>query len=263
MENVLDHHWAITLSTYYHSMFLSAAKALANLYMEIERYQDIEDLSVHALRVDRIDEELYCYHIMALIKSNKYDLAMKRYDEAVKVLQDALGIHNPAKLQKVQEELLSMNRGTEVEALENIHDDMMEEEETVGVYFCGYPVFREIYRLEVRKNARLGEAEYIVLFTIEIEDGLRTENDKMKKYVIEQGMKNLKNTLKKVLRIGDVAARYSDSQFIVLLPTCTYESSVAVAKRVMENFNAADKGKKVKIKTEYEQLSDVNSALVR
>ena len=76
-------------------------------------------------------------------------------------------------------------------------------------------------------------------------------------------MKNLKNTLKKVLRIGDVAARYSDSQFIVLLPTCTYESSVAVAKRVSENFATMDKAKRVVIKTEFEQLSDINSAFVR
>ena len=263
MENALDHHWAVTLSTYYHSMFLNAVKTLAEMYTKMERYQDIEDLSVHALRMDRVDEDLYCYHITALINGNKYDLAMKRYDEAVKTLQDALGVHNPAKLQKVQQELLKMNKGTAPEALEHIHDDMVEEEESVGVYFCGYPIFKEIYRLEVRKNSRLGEAEYIVLFTLELNDKLSADNDKMKKFLVEQGMKNLKNTLKKVLRIGDVAARYSDSQFIVLLPTCTYESSVAVAKRVTENFATLDKAKRVAIKTEFEQLSDVNSALVR
>ena len=230
MENSLDHHWAVTLSTYYHSMFLNAVKELVELYLKLERYQDIEDLSVYALKMDRVDEELYCYNIMALIKSNKYELAMKRYDEAVKTLQDTLGVHNPPGLQKVQQELLKMNKGTGPEALENIHDDMIEEEESVGVYFCGYPIFKEVYRLEVRKNARLGEAEYIVLFTVELNNRLSADNDKMKKFLVEQGMKNLKNTLKKVLRIGDVAARYSDSQFIVLLPTCTYESSVAVAK---------------------------------
>lgn len=263
MENSLDHHWAVTLSTYYHSMFLNAVKELAELYLKLERYQDIEDLSVYALKMDRVDEELYCYNIMALIKSNKYELAMKRYDEAVKTLQDTLGVHNPPGLQKVQQELLKMNKGTGPEALENIHDDMIEEEESVGVYFCGYPIFKEVYRLEVRKNARLGEAEYIVLFTVELNNRLSADNDKMKKFLVEQGMKNLKNTLKKVLRIGDVAARYSDSQFIVLLPTCTYESSVAVAKRVTENFAALDKAKRIVIKTEFEQLSDVNSALVR
>ena len=263
MENALDQHWAVTLSTYYHSMFLSAVKVLAELYLDAERYQDLEDLSVHALRMDRVDEELYCYHIMSFIKGNKYDLAMKRYDEAVRILQDTLGVHNPAKLQKVHKELLKMNKGTEAEALENIHDDMIEEEESVGVYFCGYPIFKEIYRLEVRKNSRLGEAEYIVLFTVELNEGVKADNEKMERFLVEQGMKNLKNTLKKVLRIGDVAARYSDSQFIVLLPTCTYESSVAVAKRVSENFATMDKAKRVVIKTEFEQLSDINSALVR
>ena len=101
------------------------------------------------------------------------------------------------------------------------------------------------------------------MFTVELSDKFSADNDKMKKFLVEQGMKNLKNTLKKVLRIGDVAARYSDSQFIVLLPTCTYESSVAVAKRVTENFATLDKAKRVVIKTEFEQLSDVNSALVR
>ena len=263
LENTLDNHWAVTLSTYYHSMFLSAVKALAELYMKEERYQDIEDVSVHALKLDRVDEELHCYHIMSLIKANKFELAMKRYEEASKILQEALGIYNSTKLQQVQKELLKMSKGTEAQALENIHEDMVEEEESVGVYFCGYPIFREIYRLEVRKNSRLGESEYVVLFTVELNDGLKAENDKVKKYVIEQGMKNLKNTLKKVLRIGDVAARYSDSQFIVLLPTCTYESSVAVAKRVTDHFSVYDKNSKIKIKTEYEQLSDVNSALVR
>ncbi len=263
LENDLEHHWVITLSAYYHSMFLSAVKALAELYLEAERYQDLEDMSVHALRMDRADEELYCYQVMAYIKEKKYDLAMKRYDEAVKALQDTLGVHNPVNLQKVQTELLRMSKGADVEALENIHDDMMEEEESVGVYFCGYPVFKEIYRLEMRKNSRLGGSECIILFTVELNESVRSGNEKMKKFMIEQGMKNLKLTLKKVLRIGDVAARYSDSQFIVLLTTCTYKSSVAVVKRVLEYFATLDKAGRVVIKTECEELANANLLLVR
>lgn len=263
MENNLDHHWAVTLSTYYHSMFLNAVKVLAGIYLERERYQDVEDLSVYAVQMDKVDEELYCYHIMALIKQNKCELAMKRYEEACKILYDALGVRNPARLKQVQSELLQMSKSSEAETLENIHDDMMEDEDSAGVYFCGYPVFREIYRLEVRKNSRLGEAEYIVLFTVEIQDDVKVDNDKMERFIIEQGMSRLKTTLGKVLRIGDVAARYSDSQFIVLLPTCTYESSVMVAKRVLEYYSTIDKSKKVRIKTEFEQLSEIKSTLVR
>ncbi|MBS7302821.1 MAG: winged helix-turn-helix domain-containing protein [Lachnospiraceae bacterium] len=263
LENSLDQHWAVTLSTYYHSMFLNAVKTLLQLYLDAERFQDAEDVSVYALRADSVDEELHCFYITALIRENKYDLAMKRYEDAVRILHDALGVRNPAKLQKVQNELLQMSKGRDAEALENIHDDMVEEEESVGVYFCGYPVFREIYRLEVRKNTRLKEAEHIVLFTLEAGDNVKFENDKMKSFVIEQGMKYLKNTLRKVLRIGDVAARYSDSQYIVLLPTCTYESCMSVTKRVLACYATMDKRKKVSVKTEFEQLSGVNSSLVR
>lgn len=262
MENNTENHWAATLSTYYHSMFLNAVKVLSELYLERERYQDMEDLCVYAAQMDNVDEELYCYHIMALIKQNKCELALKRYEEACKILYDALGVRNPAKLQQVQKELLKMSKSNEAESLENIHEDMVEED-SEGVYFCGYPVFREIYRLEVRKNSRLGEAEYIVLFTVETEDNVKTENEKMERFLIEQGMGRLKSTLGKVLRIGDVAARYSDSQYIVLLPTCTYESSVRVAKRVLEYYSALDKSKKVRIKTDFEQLSKVKSTLVR
>lgn len=263
MENALEQHWAVTLSTYYHSMFLNAVKALAQIYMEEERFQDMEDITISALKLDEVDEELHCLHILALIRGNKFDLAMKSYEEATKILYDTLGIRNSSGLKKVQEELLQMRKGNDAETIEDIHEDMLETEESVGVYFCGYPVFKEIYRLEVRKNARLGAAEYIVLFTIELPDNLKTDNDKMTQFLIEQGMKNLQKSIQEVLRIGDVAARYSDSQFIILLPTCTYESSVAVAERVLNRFASYDKGKKVRIKTDMEQISEVNSTLVR
>lgn len=263
MENALEQHWAVTLSTYYHSMFLNAVKALAQIYMEEKRFQDMEDITISSLKLDEVDEELHCLHILALIRGNKYDLAMKSYEGATKILYDTLGIRNSSGLRKVQEELLQMRKGNDAETIEDIHEDMLETEESVGVYFCGYPVFKEIYRLEVRKNARLGAAEYIVLFTIELPDNLKTDNDKMMQFLIEQGMKNLEKSIKEVLRIGDVAARYSDSQFIILLPTCTYESSVAVAERVLNRFASYDKGKKVRIKTDMEQISEVNSTLVR
>ena len=262
MENTMDQHWAIALSTYYHSLFINAVKELAQLYIDEERYQEVENTCIYALKVDRADEDIYCYYITALIHENKYELAMKQYEEANQIMYDAYGLNNSPKLQKIHEEILKMNKGNEVDLLEDIHEDMAEEE-FVGVYFCGYPVFREIYRLEVRKNVRLGIAEYIVLLTVEVDPAIRMDNKKMAQFLLNQGMNNLKKTLEKVLRIGDVAAQYSDSQFIILLPTCTYEGSLGVVKRIINYFSKLDKGKKVKIRTEFEQLSDVNSELVR
>ena len=42
MDHILDRHWAVTLSTYYHSLFLTATKELAELYQKENRYQDMD-----------------------------------------------------------------------------------------------------------------------------------------------------------------------------------------------------------------------------
>ena len=46
--------------------------------------------------------------------------------------------------------------------------------------------------------------------------------------------------LDRSLRIGDVAAKYSDSQFIVLLPSCPYEGGNMVAERIIRAFEQAN-----------------------
>lgn len=264
MDHILDMHWAVTLSTYYHSLFLTATKELAELYQRAGRYQDEERICINGLRFDKIDEQIHCYYIMALIRQDKFELAMKNYEEAARILYDVLGVRNSSKLQEVQKELLKMNREIAAEDMEYISEDMAENGEPVGVYLCGYPVFREIYRLEVRKNGRLGETEYVVLMTVEVNEGIRrNENEKMEKFLINQAMGQLEESLKQTLRIGDVAARYSDRQFVILLPTCTYESSVQVTKRVLNNFYDKNKGRKVTIKTDYEQVTASRSSLVR
>lgn len=254
-ENSLDSHWIITLSAYYHSLYLDAVKQVAEYFMREEKYHETAILTSKALHMDIADEDLHYFYIMSLIKEHKYELAVKRYEEAVSVIYDTLGIRNPAKLQLVQQELLGMKKGTEAEPLEDIYDDM-EEEDSTGVFFCGYPIFKEIYRLEVRKNARLGESHYLVLFTMQLNDGIKIENEQTKKFLAEKAMKDLEHTLRKVLRIGDVATRYSDSQFMVLLPTCTYESSKNVAERVIKAYQLHNKKNMFKIKTDFEQISN-------
>ena len=256
MENSADSHWIITLSAYYHSLYLDGVKHLADYFLKEEKYHEAEILTSRALRIDVADEDLHYFHIMSLLKEHKYELAVQQYEKAVNLIYDTLGVRNPPKLKQVQQELLQMKKGINAEPLENIYDDMDEEEDSSGVFFCGYPIFKEIYRLEVRKNARIGESHYVVLFTMDLVDGLKTENDQMKKFLIEKGMKSLEDTLRRVLRIGDVATRYSDSQYMVLLPTCTYESSKTVAERVLNAFQIHNKKNTVKIKTEFEQISN-------
>lgn len=263
MPKIMDRHWVMTLSAYYHSMLLSSIKSLAELYMSEERYEDMEHICADGLRYDLVDEWLHCHMITALIRQKKQKLAMECYEQASKLLYSALGVRNPAQLEKVHQEILRMSKGTEAEAIENVSRDMQEEEEPEGAYICGYPVFREIYRLEARKINRLGESEYVLLMTVRMRDALGSANDRMERFVINHAMNQIESVLREALRIGDVAARYSDSQYVVLLPACTYESCVLVADRIVKRFQDINTGKKVIVKTDFEEVTIASSSLIR
>lgn len=263
MPKIMDRHWVVTLSAYYHSLLLSAVKTLADLYMAEGKYEETVHLCSHGLRYDAVDEGLHCCMIMALIHQNKQKLAQECYDQAVKVLYDALGIRHSKQLEKVHTELLKMSKGTEAEAIETVHKDMQEDQAPEGAYICGYPVFREIYRLEARKIDRLGESEYIMLLTIQLKKSAASSNDQMDKFVMNQAMELLEKVLKEVLRIGDVAARYSDAQFVVMLPTCTYESCIGVSERVLRHFEERNKSNRVDVKTDLEEVTTTASSWIR
>ncbi len=254
MSRITDKHWIVTLSSYYRSLFLSAVKTLAERYMADNRYEDVERICAEGLIYDEVDEWLHCHKITALIRQHKQQLARECYEQAVKILYAALGIRNSRQLEKVQQELLKMKKGTEAEGLESIHMDMQEAEQE-GAYICGYPVFREIYRLEARKIRRLKNPQYMLLLTLQIKEKILPENEQMKKYVLNRAMNQMEEVLKKSLRIGDVAARYSDSQFVILLSTCTYENCFRVSERIVRQFEDRDKGKRVVVKTDFEEVN--------
>lgn len=264
MMRIADRHWVVTLSTYYHSLLISAIKSLSNLYMQEERYEDVERLCTEVLRYDSVDEWLHCTLITSLIRQNKQKLAMQQYEDTVKILYDALGVRNSAQLKAVHEELLKMSKGADAERIENVHEDMLEKAEPEGAYICGYPVFREIYRLEARKISRLGESEYVLLLTLQLRDGaVADDKEQMRQFLIKKAMNQIEEVLMEALRIGDVAARYSDSQFVVLLPTCTYESCLMVTQRILSKFHEKNDGKRIQIKTDYEEVAISATSLVR
>lgn len=254
MAKIGDKHWVATLSAYYHSLWASAIKALAGLYLAAERYEDVERICAEGLHFDAVNEELHCLRITALMRQKKQRLAMECYEHANKALYDTLGVRDSAQLKAVYEELLSLSKGSDAEGLETVHEDIQEKEEPEGAYVCGYPVFQAIYRLEARKNSRAGEPQYVMLLTLVRREEGGTCNEQMATYILNRGMEQMEAVLKNVLRIGDVAARYSDSQYVILLPACNRESCGRVAERISKHFVEKNKGNKLMVKTEYEEI---------
>ena len=63
-----------------------------------------------------------------------------------------LGICELSKLKSVYDKLLRQNKSGNVQGIAQVHQDIAEQN-SAGAFLCGYPVFREICRLQVRKDS--------------------------------------------------------------------------------------------------------------
>lgn len=252
LNSITDLHWVQNLNTYYHSLYLTAARALAELLLKQKKYEKVERICGRALEMEPADEQLYAYKIRAYMYSGKLKQAMEFYEIAQKSMQQILGISNLIILEEVYQELLSMNNGTKIDNIDEIQSDVMEENPE-GVFFCGYQVFKEIYQLEARKSVRSGLPNQLILFTIE---SINNETEGVRNFRIKQGIEKLETVMKYALRIGDVAAKYSDSQYVLLVLNCSHESGYLVANRIVNKMNdGSQKYNGIKIKIDVEEVT--------
>ena len=258
MVRLTDMHWILTLHTYYHSLCLSCVKALSEIYLKLERYENLEKICTDALKLESGDEELYCYQIEARMRCGKVNLAMESYEKAREIMEKELGVRKTTILNKVYDELMKISKGGSSYNIEEIKEDI-EESDPTGVFMCGYPIFKEIYHLEARKSTRSEEPENLVLLTVQARE---TEEPAVAEFRVKQVMAGLEETIGECLRVGDVAAKYSDTQFILLLPTCTQELAMLVANRIISRLYAKNSNyKKVNVKINMEEVS-MNGKLV-
>lgn len=240
-------YWVISLTTYYHSMYLSAVKNLADLLEEENRYEEMGKACSAAVNLDALDEEIQCFYIRALIGQNKYNLAVKQYQKAVKMLYDSLGVKPSKEMHQLYTALLKRQHDQELD-LSIIQDELREDDDRKGAFLCEYGVFKKSYHLEARRAMRYGVALYLSLITLFPSIQMEENSDTYLK-LFNNGMNAMQDALMSVLRNGDVVARYSSSQFIVMLPQCTDEAARRVMERVQIRFY--DQNKKIRIRMQY------------
>jgi DNA-binding SARP family transcriptional activator len=259
MKKLLDMHWILSLCTYYHSLYLSAVKSLAELYIKMEEYEKLDSLCTNALKFENTDEQLYCYQIEARMRCGDISLALESYERAREIMEKELGVRKTTILNKVYEELLAMSKGQNTYSIREVHEDMTEQAPE-GVFLCGYPVFKEIYHLEARKNSRSGEVSSLLLMTVE---GKKDDQNEIANFRVKHAMNGIEETIRESLRVGDVAARYSDSQFIVLLPGTDQDLAMLVANRLIAKLYEKDqKYNNVDIKINIEQVTGENGKMI-
>lgn len=235
LPKFMSEHWILRQTTYYHSLYISLIKLLAQSYEKVGNYEKMEILCINALKYENLDESIHCLLMKAYIKQRKNSQAKEHYKQTSELLYSQLGTTPSKEMQNLYKEILREIKNEEMN-LAMIQDEIATaKENTYGAYFCEYGVFKEIYALQQRQAKRLGIAVYCGLITIESNLDLPLDSNAYRKFR-DGTMETLKATIVSSLRSGDVIARYSATQFILLLPTCDYEGGLIALERIEENF---------------------------
>lgn len=174
--------WIAQEARRYHIMFEKIINEAAYILRKRKQFKGLEKLGVYAAKVDPFNEweELI---MEAMVETRRYDEAEELYTDVVDYYLRECGIYPSSRLLEILEKYSNqMNHAHEI--LENIQEGMNEQEETErGGYFCSYPVFRGIYQASIRIMKRTRVPVYLMLCTLEDEEGRQVQSEtKMNKY---------------------------------------------------------------------------------
>ena len=222
--------WAIPLSSRYRNCYSSAVKEYAALLQEAGLYEKMGQVALSACHLLPLDEQLHILVIRSYVLQKKYSDAMEHYKKTTIDLYQTLGIPPSPELQTVYAEILSEEKDMEIN-LDTILSAMSAPAKHPGAYFCEYGVFRSIYQLEARRIVRSGGCLHIALMTLALSgDNAKRSSD------LNTIMDLLQTEILSDLRQGDVVARYSKAQFVVMLPGASLEDSGKVMERILKSF---------------------------
>lgn len=224
--------WAVQLNVYYHTMYINTAHKAVELYRAMGKFNQIVETCQNALKIDPYDEFFYRELILALVELKNSQAALDQYQKMSSLFYKEFGVTPSKELTKLYREIIKSTKKVETD-LSVIKEDLWDRDSTRGAYFCEYEIFKDIYRLEVRSAARTGVSVYICLLTFVGKNAKAPALKMLNKY-----MDRLQDCICHSLRRGDVFSKYSVSQYILMLPTVTYETGEMVLNRIISNFRS-------------------------
>lgn len=236
LPNSADDTWTVSQSAYYRYLYMNAVVSALEELMERGRHTEVISLAQSAIAIDQYEERLYYYLILALAESNRLATAKAQYDSMTKLFYNEFGVTPSKNLQALYKRISQTEQGVETN-LHNIKSQMLEEGERKGAFYCEYEFFKDIYRLEQRSASRSGAAIQVCLLCLEGKNG-----EPLSKKARDTAMKQLSESVQEALRSGDVYARYSISQYIILLPSATRENGKMVMERILDKFRRKHPG---------------------
>ena len=246
LEQNAFENWVVPLSTYYRRKYMEAVASACELLGKEERYAECISLCEKAAEFDPFEEFLHEIILNAYIKENSHKKALDYYHYVTNLFYNELGIKVSDRIRRHYREISKQIHDVEMD-LSVIKEDLQETQKTEGAFLCDYEVFKNLYRVEARSLLRSGKSIYILQLTL-----MTPQRETPEKELLSPAVQALENAVLHSLRQGDAVARFSPSQFVVMLPGVTYENGKMVANRVLERFQSMQRGRdRQKVQVEY------------
>lgn len=222
--------WAVSISTYYHGVYIKLVKDAIAILKEQNRLDDIIRICRNAVVIDPYDETLHICLIESLADCGRYRDALSHYETVTKMFYSQFGITPSKEFMAIYKRVIKMTNDVQTD-LTVIKSGLQEVEDAKGAFFCEYEIFKEIYQLEARAQSRSGQTIFLCLLTITDAKG-----EQPNKKMLSSAMDKLMRAISVSLRHGDVYARFSISQYLIILPCVTLENGEMVMERIIRRF---------------------------
>lgn len=232
LSKAAGERWVSKLIPYYHAMYTRLVQTTAGLLSTQEHWEELVWVCSRAIGIDGYQESFYYYLIRGLVRTGEIRQARERYKRMYSLFCTEMGVPASEEIAELYREIENAGDAPgEVEDLAAVSRLLLREDRLTGVFFCDLEVFTDIYNLEVRSMARSGRTVYLAMISASMRDVTAPPLRMLNSY-----MEKLAECIRDNLRRGDVAAQYSVSRFILLLPVPSAEKGQMTLDRIVSRF---------------------------
>jgi len=244
--------WATTLVGRYRRIYIECVHTILSL-LEAGGYEkEIEIVCAAAQAIDRYDEKVHLSLMHSLMRQGHNSRAIAHYNSVTDMFARELGSVLPSDMREFRHEMTRILRGKDT-ALDEIYLDLKETGKPSGAFYCEYEIFKNLYRLEARNAARTGKSIFICLLTVSTGNEHESPNSRRYGDIIN----GLRDTIQKNMRMGDAFAKFSPTQFILMLPTPDHESCDIAINRLLRCYRQTSPPQGTTVNVKIQPLSPV------
>ncbi len=244
--------WVVELSLTLQRRFLDCIDKLCE-FTGNEAYLPQLILALNtALLISPYDDDILCALVNALYSCKRVREAVEKCESFSELLYNDLGIEPSLKVRELYKKVL----GGSYDTISSVFElrGLISEEESNGAYYCSLEVFKSIYHFSVRQTKRTGQSIFLMLCSVREKDGDRPSSGARLSAITA----TVKDTVQRSLRSGDVYARTSPSQYILMLTDINEECCDVVEARLRKNFYANSGMKETRLLCEHISAIDID-----